>query len=84
MRVLDPIGIWKCRFLRTGQTRITQGKTPHARIKGENQQQIQPTYGVDASILTRGTLVRGECCHYCTTLAPQNPSLGLISFLSVH
>ena len=78
--VPDPTGIWKCRFLRTGQNRITRRKNPHARNKGENQQQIQPTYGVDASILTRGTLVGGECCHYCTTLVPQSPSLGLISF----
>ena len=32
-----------------------------SRSKGENQQQTQPTYGVDASIQTRATLVGGEC-----------------------
>ena len=33
--------------------------------KGENQQQDQPTYGVDAGIWTRASLVEGECCHHC-------------------
>ena len=38
--------------------------------KGENQQQTQPTYGFDAGIWTRATLVGGECSHHCATLAP--------------
>ena len=37
--------------------------------KGENQQQTQPTYGVNARIRTQTTLVRGECSHRCATLA---------------
>ena len=32
--------------------------------KGENQQQDQPTYGVDARIWTRASLVEGECCRH--------------------
>ena len=32
-----------------------------SRSNGENQQQTRPTYGVDASIWTRTTLVGGEC-----------------------
>ena len=35
------------------------GKT--SRSKSENQQQTQPTYGVDARIRTRAILVGGEC-----------------------
>ena len=42
--------------------------------KGGNQQQTQPTYGVDAGIWTRATLVEGECSYHCATLAPL-PSL---------
>ena len=42
----DRIGIWKCWFLRRGENRSTLRKT--SRSKGENQQQTQPTYGVDA------------------------------------
>ena len=51
-------GIWKCWFLRRGENRSTRRKT--SRSKGENQQQTQPTYGVDAWIRTRATLVGGE------------------------
>ena len=36
------IGIWKCWFLRKGETRSTRGKTSWSRE--ENQQQTQPTY----------------------------------------
>ena len=32
-----------------------------SRSKGENQQQTRPTYGVDAGIWTRATLLGGEC-----------------------
>ena len=37
--------------------------------KGENQQQTQPTYGIDAGIWTRASLVEGERSHLCATLA---------------
>ena len=47
----------------------TQARRKTSRSKGENQQQTQPTYGVDAEILTRATLVGGECSYHCTTLA---------------
>ena len=36
----------------------------------ENQQQSQPTYGVNARILTRATLVGEESSHHYATLAP--------------
>ena len=42
------IGIWKCWFLRRGENWSTRRKT--SRNKGENQQQTQTTYGVDAEI----------------------------------
>ena len=57
------IGIWKCWFLRRGENRSTRRKT--SRSKGENQQQTQPTCGVDAGIWTRATLVVGERSHLC-------------------
>ena len=38
----DPIGIWKCMFLRRGENRSTRSKT--SRSKEENQQQTQSTY----------------------------------------
>ena len=63
----DQIGIWKCWFLRRGGNRSTQRKTSQS--KGENQQQTQPTYGVEARIQTRATLVGGERSHHCATLA---------------
>ena len=44
-------------------------------MKGENQQQTQPTYGVNARIWTRVTLVGGECSYHRATL-------GCIRFLS--
>ena len=47
----------------------TQAWRKTSRSKGENQQQTQPTYGVDAEIWTRATLVGGECPYHCTTLA---------------
>ena len=65
----DRIGIWNCWFLRRGENRSTWRNT--SRSKGENQQQTQSTYGVDARIRTRATLVGGECSHHCATLAPQ-------------
>ena len=53
--VPDLIGIWKCWFLRRGENRSTRRKT--SRSKGENEQQIQLTYGVKARIQTWATLV---------------------------
>jgi len=38
--------------------------------KGENEQQTQLTYGVDARIRTWATLVGGECSHHCHPLLP--------------
>ena len=54
----------KCWFLRRGENRSTRRKT--CRSKGENQPQTQRTYGVDAGIWTRATLVEGERSHFCT------------------
>ena len=65
--VPDRIGIWKCWSLSVGENRSTLGKT--SRSKGENQQQTQPTYGVNAGSWTRATLVGGECSQHCATLA---------------
>ena len=42
------IGNWKCWFLRRGENHATRRKT--SRSNGENQQQTQPTYGVEAGI----------------------------------
>ena len=64
----DWIGIWKCRFSRKGKNCTTLRKTSWS--KEENQQQTQPTYGVDARIRTWATLVGGECSHHCATFAP--------------
>ena len=44
----DQIGIWKCWILRRGENRSTRRKTSLS--KGENQQQTQPTYGINAGI----------------------------------
>ena len=71
----DRIGIWKCRFLRRGENRSTQRKISQS--KGENQQQTQPTCGVNTRIRTWATLVGGECPHHCDTFAPC--SLNIIS-----
>ena len=54
-------------FLRRGENRSTRRKT--SRSKGENQQQTQHTYDVDARIRTRAELVGGECSHHCATRA---------------
>ena len=62
------IGIWTCSFLRRGENRSTRRKT--SRGKGENQQQTQTTYGVDAGIWIRATSVGGERSHHFATLAP--------------
>ena len=45
----------KCWLLRRGKNRSTRRKT--SRSKGENQQQTQATYGVDAGSWTRATLL---------------------------
>ena len=59
---------WNCWFLRRGEKRCTRGNTYPK--KGENQQQTQPTYAVNARIWSRATSVGGKCPHHCTTLAP--------------
>ena len=59
-------------FLRRGENRITRRKT--SRSKGENHQQTQPTYGVDAGSRTRATLVGGERSHHCAVPCSQNGS----------
>ena len=65
--------IWLLTQLQCGNVGFWgEGKTcvPGEKPLGENQQQAQPTYGVDAGIWTRTTLVGGECSHHCPTLAP--------------
>ena len=67
----DRIEIWKCWFLRRGENRSTRRKT--SRSKGENQQQTQPTYGVDTRISNPGRIngrrvlspLRGYCSARC-------------------
>ena len=66
--ILDQIGIWKYWFLRRGENWSTWRKTSWS--KGENQQQTQSKYSVNARIQTRTELVGGEYSHHCTTLAP--------------
>ena len=56
--------------LRRGQNWSTQRKSPWS--KGENQQQTQPTYGINPGNWTRATLVEGERPHHYTTIAPQH------------
>ena len=57
------IGIWKCCFLRRGENRSSQRKT--SQNKGENQQQTQPTGGINR---TWATLVGGDCSHHCAII----------------
>ena len=59
----DRIGIWKCWFLRRGKNRSTWRKTSQS--KWENQQQTQPTYGIDTRIQTWATLVGGVLSPLC-------------------
>ena len=56
--MIHRIGIWKCRFLRRGETRVPSEKP--LGVKGKNQQQTQPTYGIHAGIWTWATLVGGN------------------------
>ena len=51
------------------ENRSTQRKTSQS--KGKNHQQTQPTNSAVAGILTRATLMGGECSHHCVTLAPR-------------
>ena len=67
----DRIGIWKRWFLRRGGSWSTRRKTSLS--KGENHQQTQITYGVDARISTWPTLGGGVCSHHCSTLPPPPP-----------
>ena len=48
-------------FKEGGRPEYPEQKT--SRNKGENQQQTQPTNGTHAGVLTRATLVGGECSH---------------------
>ena len=64
----DRTGIWKCWFLRRGETRGNRRKT--SRRKDENQQQTQPTYDAESGNRTRATLVGGEYSHHCANPAP--------------
>ena len=59
------VGFWG-----EGKTVVPGEKT--SRSKGENHQQTQPTYGVDAGSWTLATLVGGERSHHCAILAPLN------------
>ena len=43
-------------------------KNPQSR--DENQQQTQPTYGVNSMNRTWATLVGGECAHHCAIPVP--------------
>ena len=49
---------WNCRFLRRGEKWCTRGNT--CPKKGENQQQTQPTYAVNARIRSQATSVGGK------------------------
>ena len=49
--VSDRIGIWKCWLIWRGENRSTRRKDSWN--KGKNQQQTQPTYGVDAGFVPR-------------------------------
>ena len=59
MNSLKPVGafqielvVWRCWFLRRGENRSTRRKT--SRSKGENQQQTQPTYSIEAPAFEPG------------------------------
>ena len=67
--ITDRIGIWKCWFLRRGENWSTWRKI--SRRKGENQKQTQPTYGVDAKIPTRATLVGMSALTTAQPLLPE-------------
>ena len=61
------IEIWRLLFLRRGGKWSSQRKTSQS--KGENQQQTQSLYGLDATIQTWASLVGGEYSHRGNTLA---------------
>ena len=67
------VGFWG-----EGKTGVSGEKPLEAR---ENQQQTQPTYGVDAGSWTRATLVRGERSHQCAI--PCSPNIKLKSLLKL-
>ena len=56
MGTLSRSNVWKCCFFffKRGENWITRRKT--SRSKDENQQQTQPTYGVETGNRTRATL----------------------------
>ena len=69
-RLPDSWSNWNLEMLVFEERGKTEYPEKNLRSKGENQQQTQPTYGVDAGIRTRATLVGGERSHHCSTLAP--------------
>ena len=62
--------IWNLEVLVFKERGKPQYPEKTSRSKGENQQQTQPTSGVDARIRTWATLVGSERSHHCDTLAP--------------
>ena len=77
--VPDRIGIWKCWFLRRGENRRTRRKT--SRSKGENREQTQPTYGVDARIRSRAALVGGELPLHRATIFVWGEKRSLLNYV---
>ena len=66
-------------FWGEGKTRVP-GEKP-LRTKERNQKQIQPTYGVEAGIWTRATLVRGERSHHCAIPCSLNNNLIILMLI---
>ena len=65
---------WKCWFLWRDKMEESQEKPLN---KDKNQQQTQPTYGINARNQIRDTSVGGECSCHCTTPARQGLAWGL-------
>ena len=57
----------KCWFLMKGENRSTRRKTSRSI---EENQQTQPTYGIESGNRSRATLVEGKCSHHCANPAP--------------
>ena len=53
-----------------GKTEVPGEKPIGAKERTSNKLNPHTTYGTDAGIWTRATLVEGECSHHCATLAP--------------
>ena len=71
LRLPDSWSNWNLEVLVFEQTGKPGYRKKTSRSKGENQQQTQPTYGVDARTRTAATLMGGEYSHHCSTLAPE-------------